>query len=129
MNDIVIPDGLLPSYREQSAAVRARFDALKAREVILTVSKLHKSFDSEGKTTLALGNISGAMMIQATVPSALGLLFTPWLLDKPLTIAAGVTFASIALMWLLLRWRALTAARLSVFGLLYLVFVGLVVYL
>jgi cation:H+ antiporter len=83
----------------------------------------------QGKTTLALGNISGAMMIQATVPSALGLLFTPWLLDKPLTIAAGVTFASIALMWLLLRWRALTAARLSVFGLLYLVFAGLVVYL
>lgn len=83
----------------------------------------------QGKTTLALGNISGAMMIQATVPSALGLLFTPWLLDKPLTIAAGVTFASIAMMWLLLRWRALTAARLSLFGLLYLVFVGLVVYL
>jgi len=83
----------------------------------------------QGKTTLALGNISGAMMIQATVPSALGLLFTPWLLDKPLMIAGAVTLASIALMWLLLQWRGLTAARLAVFGLLYLVFAGLVVYL
>jgi cation:H+ antiporter len=31
----------------------------------------------QGKTRLALANISGAMMIQATVPSGLGLLFTP----------------------------------------------------
>jgi cation:H+ antiporter len=30
-----------------------------------------------GKTQLALANISGAMMIQATVPSGIGLLFTP----------------------------------------------------
>jgi cation:H+ antiporter len=35
----------------------------------------------QGKTTLALANISGAMMIQATVPSGLGLLFTSWRLD------------------------------------------------
>jgi NitT/TauT family transport system ATP-binding protein len=58
MNDLIIPSQLLPSYREQSAAVRARFDALKAREVILTVSKLHKNFDSEDKTTVALKDIN-----------------------------------------------------------------------
>ncbi len=46
----------------------------------------------QGKTTLALGNISGAMMIQATVPSALGIMFTPWVLDRPLVVAAVVTF-------------------------------------
>src|ERR1700734_1408932 len=58
MNDIVIPSHLLPSYREQSAAVRTRFDSLKAREVILTVSKLHKNFDSDGKSTVALKDIN-----------------------------------------------------------------------
>src|ERR1700734_2517887 len=58
MNDIVIPSHLLPSYREQSAAVRTRFDSLKAREVILTVSGLHKNFDSEGKSTVALKDIN-----------------------------------------------------------------------
>ena len=35
----------------------------------------------QGKTQLALANISGAMMIQATVPSGLGLLFTSWTFD------------------------------------------------
>src|SRR6202050_2764728 len=58
MNDIVIPSHLLPSYREQSAAVRTRFDSLKAREIILTVSHLHKNFDSEGKSTVALQDIN-----------------------------------------------------------------------
>ena len=81
----------------------------------------------QGKITLALGNISGAMMIQATVPSALGIFFTPWLLDAPLSIAAIVTFTSIALMWLLLRVGALTAGRLAAFGTLYLVFAALAV--
>ncbi|MGF2075800.1 hypothetical protein, partial [Enterococcus casseliflavus] len=33
----------------------------------------------QGKYRLALANISGAMMIQATIPTALGLFFTPWL--------------------------------------------------
>jgi len=58
MNDIAIPGQLLPSYREQAPAVRARFERLKAREVILTVSGLHKNFDSEGKTTVALKDIN-----------------------------------------------------------------------
>ncbi len=58
MNDIIIPSQLLPSYREQSPPVRARFDNLKAREIILTVSHLHKNFDSEGKTTVALKDIN-----------------------------------------------------------------------
>lgn len=78
----------------------------------------------QGKTTLALGNISGAMMIQATVPSALGIMFTPWVLDRPLIVAAVVTFLSIALMWVLLKRDLLTAGRLALFGLLYLVFAG-----
>ena len=45
----------------------------------------------QGKHRLALSNISGSMMIQATVPTALGLLFTSWLFDGALTIAAAVT--------------------------------------
>jgi NitT/TauT family transport system ATP-binding protein len=58
MNDIVIPGQLLPSHLEQSAAVRARFDSLKAREVILTVSKLHKNFETDGNTMVALKDIN-----------------------------------------------------------------------
>ncbi|MEO8630190.1 MAG: sodium:calcium antiporter [Betaproteobacteria bacterium] len=76
----------------------------------------------QGKTALAMGNISGAMMIQATVPSALGLLFTPWLLDTSLVWAAAVTMIAIAGLFWLLRRERLTAARLACFGLLYIVF-------
>jgi NitT/TauT family transport system ATP-binding protein len=58
MNDIVIPGQLLPSHLEQAPAVRARFDSLKAREVILTVSKLHKNFDADGNSMVALKDIN-----------------------------------------------------------------------
>jgi cation:H+ antiporter len=76
----------------------------------------------QGKESLALGNISGAMMIQATVPSALGLMFTPWLLDRALVWAAVVTVLSIVGMLALLKRHALTNRRLALFGLLYLIF-------
>jgi len=73
----------------------------------------------QGKTALALGNISGAMMIQATVPSALGLFFTPWLLSPALLWAAAVTMAAIVVMLVLLHRHALTARRLFAMAALY----------
>lgn len=80
----------------------------------------------QGKQILALANISGAMMIQATVPSALGIFFTPWILDKASVWAAAITLLSIFGLYLLLRKGALTSTRLSYFGLFYLTFaVGL----
>lgn len=78
----------------------------------------------QGKERLALANISGAMMIQATVPSALGLFFTPWLFGPGLILAGLVTLVSVLGLFLLLRRDALTGARLSLFGLLYGVFVA-----
>ena len=76
----------------------------------------------QGKTALALGNISGAMMIQATVPSALGIFFTPWLLGAPLLWGAGITMVAIVAMLLLLKGQALTATRLFAMAGLYVVF-------
>jgi cation:H+ antiporter len=76
----------------------------------------------QGKMALALGNISGAMMIQATIPSALGIFFTPWMLGKPLVWAAVVTMLAVATMFVLLRKQALSHARLSLLGLFYALF-------
>ncbi len=73
----------------------------------------------QGKTALALGNISGAMMIQATVPSALGLFFTPWLLSPALLWGAAITMAAIVVMLVLLKRHALTARRLFAMAALY----------
>jgi hypothetical protein len=48
----------LPSYLEQSDAVRARFERLKQREPILTVSHLHKTYDRAGQTMTVVEDVS-----------------------------------------------------------------------
>jgi cation:H+ antiporter len=66
----------------------------------------------QGKERLALANISGAMMIQATIPSALGLFFTSWRFDRPLIISSLVTAAAIAFLWLIFRRGSVDARAL-----------------
>jgi cation:H+ antiporter len=79
----------------------------------------------QGKERLALANISGAMMIQATIPTAFGLFFTPWHLATPSLIAAGITITAI----LFLQWSFnsphVNSWRLAHVGWLYTVFAGL----
>jgi len=58
MNDITLPRDLLPSYLEQSEVVRARFERLKAREVLLTISHLYKNFERAGRSIVALKDIN-----------------------------------------------------------------------
>jgi len=82
----------------------------------------------QGKERLALANISGAMMIQATIPSALGLFFTPWLFDGPLMAAAVVTMVAVAFLWSLFRRGVMDTRLLASAGLLYFVFAGYVVW-
>lgn len=78
----------------------------------------------QGKYRLALANISGSMMVQATVPTALGLIFTPWLLGHALLISAGVTAAAILTM-MLAFWRGRISRRLLAgMGLFYLAFIA-----
>lgn len=76
----------------------------------------------QGKERLALGNISGAMMIQATVPTAFGLMFTPWLFDSYLMMGAISTILSISFLWLSLRNRQFSAKKLLLASLFYGVF-------
>ena len=57
----------------------------------------------QGKERLALANISWAMMIQATIPSALGIFFTPWLFDGALLASGIITALAIAFLWQLFR--------------------------
>jgi cation:H+ antiporter len=76
----------------------------------------------QGKHRLALANISGSMMIQATVPTALGLFFTPWLFDRALALAAGITAFAVLGLAILLRRNALTPFRLALFVIFYFIF-------
>jgi NitT/TauT family transport system ATP-binding protein len=56
--DQIISPVALPSYLEQTAEVRARFDRMKAREVILDVQHLNKFFGSGPRRTTALKDIN-----------------------------------------------------------------------
>jgi cation:H+ antiporter len=67
----------------------------------------------QGKTQLALANVSGSMMVQATVPSGLGLLFTSWDFDGPLLVSGLVTAAAIVFLLVTLRSGRLSAPRLA----------------
>jgi len=78
----------------------------------------------QGKERLALANISGAMMIQATIPSAFGLFYTPWLFDRSLIIAGGVTIIATLLLYSMFRGGVVTGKKLSRSSLLYLLFAG-----
>lgn len=83
----------------------------------------------QGKHKLALANISGAMMIQATVPTAFGLFYTPWLLDRSLILAGGITAMAVALMWLSFRRGVISRNFLASMGLFYALFAGLLLLL
>jgi cation:H+ antiporter len=76
----------------------------------------------QGKTPLALANISGAMMIQATVPSGLGLLFTPWHFDAALLVSGLVTMVAIGYLLILLYRRRFSAKVLTFAAVFYLAF-------
>jgi cation:H+ antiporter len=76
----------------------------------------------QGRERLALANISGAMMIQATVPAGLGVLFTTWRFDPPLVVAASTATAAIILLWLMFRRQRVTGVSLVPLGLLYVLF-------
>ncbi|POA99394.1 hypothetical protein C2134_06395 [Chromobacterium sinusclupearum] len=81
----------------------------------------------QGKERLALANISGAMMIQATIPSALGMFFTPWRFDGPLLASGVITSLAIAFLWLLFRRGAVDSRALMAVSGLYGVFVAFIV--
>jgi len=78
----------------------------------------------QGRENMALANISGAMMIQATVPAACGLFGTPWLFDRPLILAGVVTALAVLALFLMFRGGRITGRRLSWTNLLYLLFAG-----
>ena len=78
----------------------------------------------QGKERLALANISGAVMIQATVPTGFGLFFTPWLFDGPLFASAAVTIAAVAFLLFASRRGLVSGGKLSQVGWLYALFMG-----
>lgn len=83
---------------------------------------------ARGKDTLALGNLTGAMVFQSTFPVTIGLLLTPWRLEGPALVAAVIALAAGSVLWLTVRFRGrLTARLLLLQGVFYIGYVGFVI--
>jgi cation:H+ antiporter len=86
-----------------------------------------------GKDTLAMGNITGAMVFQSAFPVSVALVFAPaaWSISAGSVLTFGsalIAFASIGVIfWPLLRGRPLTGPRLLAGGVFYLAYIGAVV--
>jgi len=87
----------------------------------------------QGKDTLAVGNITGALVFQASVATVVALVFAPqtWAFADGSRIAfasAAIAIASIvAVFWPLLRGRAPGGRRLLLGALFYVAYLGLLV--
>ena len=84
----------LPIYIAESIGVDALVLALILAPLATELPEKVNSFFwvREGKDALALGNITGAMVFQSTIPVGIGLLFTDWALsgNAILSIVLGV---------------------------------------
>jgi cation:H+ antiporter len=82
----------------------------------------------EGKDSLALGNITGAMAFQSTIPIAVGLAFTSWDLDRfaVLSMVLGLAGGAVAY-WALRLRQQFNAPAIGAWAALYAVFLAYVV--
>ena len=118
--------------------------ALGVSEVLLALviapiaTELPEKFNSiiwvrQGKDTLAMGNITGAMVFQAAIPTSIALLFAPelWRAQPGSYIAftsAAIAFLSTAAIFVpLFRDRPIRGRGLLVGGLFYLAYLAVVV--
>jgi cation:H+ antiporter len=82
----------------------------------------------EGKDSLALGNITGAMVFQSTIPVSIGLLFTSWELDSYSILAGCLALAGgfVAIVTLKIGGPS-SAPAIALWAAFYAIFVGYVV--
>jgi cation:H+ antiporter len=87
----------------------------------------------QGKDTLAIGNITGAMVFQSAIPTSIALLFAPaaWSVEPGSAISflsAGIALASLAAIFVPQRIRGrLTGRGLAVGGIFYVAYLAVVV--
>jgi cation:H+ antiporter len=84
---------------------------------------------SQKKDTLAVGNITGAMVFQGTFPVAVGLLGTPWHLNFYALSSIALAIAASSVLYLAIRLRKGWNPRYLTLGAFFYLIYGLIVYL
>ena len=80
------------------------------------------------KDTLAMGNISGAMVFQSCIPVTVGLWFTPWVLNEFAIVSAAIAIGAGILLQIFLRTGgAISGRELTSLGFFYAAFIVYVV--
>ncbi len=112
-------------------------EALLALVIAPIATELPEKFNSiiwirQRKDTLSMGNITGAMVFQSAIPTVVALLFAgaAWSVTEGSLLAfasAGIAFLSVFAIFGLGRSPELRGRRLLIGGVLYLVYLGLVV--
>jgi cation:H+ antiporter len=79
---------------------------------------------SKKKDTLAMGNLTGAMVFQSCIPVSIGILFTNWHLDIKVLVSAALALSStmVTYLWMKVRGK-LTPFPLLMGGLFYASFI------
>ncbi len=81
----------------------------------------------KGKDTLAIGNITGAMVFQGSIITAIGIMMTEWQLNTAALLTVALTFASVGLAYLQIRIKnRLTPGTLLAGGVFYAAFLVLI---
>ncbi|MEO8437711.1 MAG: sodium:calcium antiporter [Chloroflexota bacterium] len=112
--------------------------ALLALVIAPIATELPEKFNSviwvrQGKDTLAMGNITGAMVFQSTIPTVVALVFasSTWVITEDSYVAfasAGIAFLSSAAIFIpMARRGVLRGRRLLVGGVFYLAYLALVI--
>ncbi len=70
----------------------------------------------KGKDTLAVGNITGAMVFQSTFPVSVGLLFTPWKVEGMALVSAVLALSSAAVVLYAVHSRRRIAPAIMMLG-------------
>lgn len=111
-------------------AVKSGIPALILSLLIAPVAtELPEKFNSitwtlKGKDTIAMANITGAMVFQSTIPVSIGLLFTEWSINTTelLNITFAITMALLIMLFVTAK-KKLPALLLLTGGIFYLVYI------
>lgn len=101
--------------------------------IIPVATELPEKFNSliwirKGSDTLAIGNITGAMVFQGSLLPAVGIFLTPWTMNLTVMSSGIITIlAGLWLYYIVIRGRPIKPGRLVLNGVLYVAFVGIVI--
>lgn len=103
--------------------------------IIPVATELPEKFNSviwirKSKDTMALGNITGAMIFQGSILPAIGIFLTPWTMNITVLASSAITLtASLWLYFIAIRVKKIKPSYFILNGALYVTFFGIVVYM